>query len=154
MVNLTLRPVEELAEALSLGALLERGAAESGRGPREGQPRPDRARIFLERHFAAPESLLLLAEESGRPEPWGLCLTGPLEDPWSGERSPLILALWVEQRIRHRGVARALVKEAGRLLEERGVAPISARAAHNDDALISMGERWGFLRAWEYMVRD
>ena len=29
-----------------------------------------------------------------------------------------------------------------------------ARAAHNDDALISMGERWGFVRAWELMSAE
>jgi hypothetical protein len=31
---------------------------------------------------------------------------------------------------------------------------LSARAGHNDDALISMGERWGFVRQWEMMVRE
>ena len=30
----------------------------------------------------------------------------------------------------------------------------AGRAGHNDDALISMGERWGFLRAWELFVRE
>jgi hypothetical protein len=38
------------------------------------------------------------------------------------------------------------------VLAERGMRVLAARAGHNDDALISMGERWGFVRAWELML--
>ena len=36
-------------------------------------------------------------------------------------------------------------------LLERGVERLGARVEHNDDARISMGERWGWTRAWEWM---
>ena len=39
-------------------------------------------------------------------------------------------------------------------LAARGVRGISARVGHNDDALISMGERWGFVRHWELLLRE
>ena len=29
-----------------------------------------------------------------------------------------------------------------------------AAFGHNDDALISMGERWGLVRTWELMAAD
>ena len=63
----------------------------------------------------------------------------------------MILALWVDPDWRHRGLARALV---GRVHDELGAAVIGARAAHNDDALISMGERWGFVRSFEVMFHE
>jgi hypothetical protein len=51
-------------------------------------------------------------------------------------------------------VARALVHETARLLAARGAGTLAARAGHNDDALISMGERWGFVRSWELLARE
>jgi GNAT superfamily N-acetyltransferase len=66
----------------------------------------------------------------------------------------MVLVLYVEPDARHRGVARALVEEATRLLAARGLRRLAARAGHNDDALISMGERWGFVRQWELMLRE
>ena len=46
------------------------------------------------------------------------------------------------------------MQEARRLLGQRGLRTLAARAGHNDDALISMGERWGFVRAWELLLYE
>ena len=35
-----------------------------------------------------------------------------------------------------------------------GLDALAARAPLNDDALISMGERWGFIRQWAYLVYE
>ena len=39
-------------------------------------------------------------------------------------------------------------------LAMRGIRKLGAICGHNDDALISMGERWGFTRRWEILLRD
>jgi ribosomal protein S18 acetylase RimI-like enzyme len=62
-----------------------------------------------------------------------------------------VLALHVDAGVRHRGVARALVAAAREALQARGVERLGARVEHNDDARISMGERWGWIRGWEWM---
>jgi GNAT superfamily N-acetyltransferase len=84
----------------------------------------------------------------------GLLLSGPFTDPLAGDRRPMILVLWVERSLRHRGLAGALVKRARELMAERGLAPLAGRAEAGDDARIAMGERWGFMRAWEVMVAE
>lgn len=83
-----------------------------------------------------------------------LCLSVPFDDPLLTVRTACIVGLWVNPRLRHRGVARALVGELRRILAQRGVTRIAARTGHTDDALISMGERWGFVRAWELLVHS
>ena len=80
--------------------------------------------------------------------------SGPFRDPLTGVAEPMLVALYVVPEIRHRGVARALVLELRRLLAARGFSGLAARAAHNDDALISMGERWGLVRTWEFMSSE
>lgn len=100
------------------------------------------------------EALVLVAEAGEEPRPMALCLTAPLDDPLIDAPTACIVALWVDPRLRHRGVARAMVQEARRTLAERGVVRIAARTGHTDDALISMGERWGFVRAWEFLVHE
>ena len=153
-MNLKLRPIEEPGEAEALVPLLRRAAeADPILEPAEGEA----ARVverFLGDLFARPESLLLVAQADGEGEPRALCVTAPFEDPLSGECLPMVVLLHVESSIRHRGVARALVHEAARLLRARGHGALLARALHNDDAVISMGERWGFLREWELMRGD
>lgn len=138
---------------MDLGELLERATVDSTRDFAEGEPEDGAAKRFLDRHWDDPKTFLVLAEPEGETSPWGLCLTGPLEDPWTGQRSPLVLALWVDPKIRHRGVARALVLETRKLLADCGEKILSARVGHGDDALVSMGERWGFLRTWELIQR-
>ena len=83
-----------------------------------------------------------------------MCLVGPLEDPLLESRLPLVLVLYVDSAVRHRGLAGLLVEAASRELADRGIPRLAARAGHNDDALISMGERWGFTRLWELMLRE
>jgi GNAT superfamily N-acetyltransferase len=98
--------------------------------------------------------VLLVAESSRGKTDLGVCLTGPFEDPLIGARVPMVLLLFVSPDVRHRGLAHAMVEEVSRLLMERGHRTLAARAGHNDDALISMGERWGFVRQWEMMLRE
>jgi len=66
----------------------------------------------------------------------------------------MVLILFVSPSARHGGLAGALVEAATAELAGRGIPLLAARAGHNDDALISMGERWGFVRQWELMVRE
>ena len=149
----TIRTVTELAEALALAPTLDAHAAEF-----EVQfsdvPFPAGATArFLEASFAAPETLLLEArDEAGAT--LGLCLLGPLVDPLKGTAVPTVLVLQVASTWRHRGLARALMQAAAEEFAQRGVKGISARVGHNDDALISMGERWGFIRHWELLLRE
>ncbi len=150
-MNLKLRALESENEARSVGTYLERALGESSQSYREDPLPPGSFERFLAQRFDAPETLVLVAEAEGARAPMGACITGPLVDPLTGEAAPLILALYVSPELRHRGVARALVREVGRLLSRRKVAGLTARAAHNDDVLISMGERWGFTREWELM---
>lgn len=116
-------------------------------------PRPDFMERFLESSLAEPESLLIVAESAPGLADLGLCLVGPHVDPLSGLRSPMVLVLSVDSKVRHRGLAGALVKEARRVLGRRGYDQLTARCAHGDDALVSMGERWGFIRTWEVMAK-
>ena len=151
-MQLTLRAIASLEEALGHAGSLEQAAADFHAQFSDEPLPPDTLAGFLRRSFAARETLLLSAEGDGRS--WGLLLTGPFTDPLFGTTAPLILVLRVDPSLRHRGVAGELVAEAERILVSRGLSTLAARAAHNDDALISMGERWGFVRAWELMVKE
>ncbi len=150
-MNLKLRPLERREEAQAFVGLLETGMRESASALGREAP-PGTARRFLERALGRPETLLLVAEGEGRE--LGIAATAPFEDPLSGETTPIVVALYVDPSIRRRGVARALLAEARRLLAQRGETRLFARAAHNDDVLISMGERWGLVRAWELMSTE
>jgi GNAT superfamily N-acetyltransferase len=149
-VNLRLRAVPTLAEALERLAFLERAARESaatlGEPVREGT-----AKSFLERHFGRLETALVFAEERSGADPLGVAASGPFEDPLSGLVRPLLVMLWVEPRVRRRGIARALWQELARQLRGREALGLVMRAGTNDDALISMGERWGLVRQWELL---
>ena len=112
------------------------------------------SRRFFKRRFEQSESVLLVAESAVGKADLGVCVTGPFEDPLLGTRVPMILLLFVSPDVRHRGLAHAMVEQVARLLEQRGHRTLAARAGHNDDALISMGERWGFVRQWEMMLRE
>ena len=149
----TLRTVTDLAEALALAPALDAHAAEF-EVQFSDEPFPVGATArFLETHFEAPETLLLEAQDDAGGT-LGLCLLGPLVDPLKGTAVPTVLVLYVAQTWRHRGVARALIRAASEEFVRRGVRGLSARVGHNDDALISMGERWGFVRHWEVLLRD
>jgi GNAT superfamily N-acetyltransferase len=153
---LGLRAIEDAGEARALAALVARAASELAGDLGQAAP-PDAAAALarrLERTPGSREGLLLVAETARTNAPRGLCWVTPFEDPLTGESLPLIAVLWVVPDERQRGLGRALVREAGRLLAARGVRSLAARAGHNDDVLISMGERWGFVRRWELMVRE
>lgn len=151
---MTVRHVQRLEEALALAPRLDRAAAERAREFQD-EPVPEGVvRDFLFERFDAPETLLLAAESAPGRADLGLCLVGPFVDPLLPRRVPMVLVLFVEPNERHRGVARSLIEDATRRLEQRGFRALAARAGHNDDALISMGERWGFVRSWELMVRE
>ncbi len=151
-MEIQLRPVFDREEALGLCTQLDVFAAQH-LAEFGSEPAADGlCRAFVERHFESPEFLLHLAESSGGMA--GACLIGPMEDPLSAERYAFISILHVERDFRHQGLARALVFDAKRILAERGLSRLAARAGHNDDALISMGERWGFLRHWELLLHE
>lgn len=109
---------------------------------------------FLAAQLEAPETLLLIAETEAGAADVGFILVGPHTDPLSGVRTPMILILSVESSYRHRGLAATLVQEARRVLARRGFDQLAARTPHGDDPLIAMGERWGFVRSWEFLARD
>ena len=149
-----LRLVTERREADALAPALDAYAAQALAEFRD-TPLPEGVcRRFFERHFADAESLLVIAESARGAADMGVCLTGPFEDPLTGERMPSVLILYVSPGMRHRGLGRALMDETLRTLAERGHHKICGRAGHNDDALISMGERWGFVRLWDLLVRE
>jgi GNAT superfamily N-acetyltransferase len=148
------RHMELLSEALALAPELDRGLAERAREFQDEPLAPGLARAFLGTHFDAPETALVVAETALGKADLGLCLTAPFADLVLGLRLPLIRVLSVSPAHRHRGVARALVDATTEVLARRGIARLAAQVGHNDDALISMGERWGFVRHWELMLRE
>ena len=149
-MNLKLRAIEGSEAARPFLPLIEEGIRASSLAYSEEAVPPGAGERFLAERFGRPESLLLIAE--GDAGPLALAITGPFEDPVTGESVPILIALYVDASVRHRGIARALVREVRRLLAERGYATLTARAGHNDDAIISMGERWGMVRTWEMMA--
>jgi GNAT superfamily N-acetyltransferase len=152
-MNLILRALDVPA-ALVWEGLLDTALAESAAALGEERTEPLSARAMLERSAARSQTLVVAAQGELKSAPVALCATVPLEDPLGGPALPLIALLWVEPGLRRRGVARALVHETARLHAARGTGALAARAGHNDDALISMGERWGFVRSWELLTRE
>jgi ribosomal protein S18 acetylase RimI-like enzyme len=151
-MKLRIRRVASLEEALALAPRLDEHSAEF-MGQFSDEPFPAGAcERFLRRHFETRECALIVAEAESRI--WGVALSGPFTDPLLGTTMPMIVVLHVDPSLRHRGVATELVQEIERAMSERGIANLCARAAHNDDALISMGERWGYVRSWELMVKE
>ena len=151
---MNIRALEDRDEARALAPLLETYAAEAVDEFRD-QPLPaGLGETLIERVFQSSHGVLLVAGDDAGAPPAGICVTAPLEDPLTGEVLPLVVLLHVDPAHRHRGLARALVAQAREILAARGHARLAARAGHNDDALISMGERWGYLRQWELMLSE
>ena len=151
-VALVLRTTRRERTRLLEPALELRNVREVG-GPHQGLTPAEVARRYLER-FGPREAVLVVAEPREVDRPLALAASAPFEDPLTGEVSAVLVLLYTDPSIRQRGVARALAQELRRVLASRGVTELWARAAHNDDALISMGERWGFVRAWELMSAE
>lgn len=149
-MNLTF--ITDRNEALAFSGALDLAAHRALSEFQDEPPASDLGRRLVERAFDAPEFALVVAREDE--QTLGLCATAPYEDPLTGERIPMIVLLFVEQAHRHRGLARALAAEARRQLARRGFRRLAARAGHNDDALISMGERWGYVRQWEILLHE
>ena len=154
-MQVRIRILERKEDVLRVVPTLQLWAAESASQLTGGEDlRGDAVARLIERHREDPCTLVAVAGLApGEPAIGGL-LAAPMEDPLSGQREPLIVVLYVDDRYRHRGVARALVEAAVGELSRRGFARILARAGHNDDALISMGERWGFVREWDLMAHE
>ena len=152
-MNLTLRSVP-VDQALEHEAFLDQALEESVEALGDEVPQSGAARRVLERGGERKETLVVFAEESEGAGPVAACACVPMDDPLTGAAVPLIALCYVKPDLRHRGIARALVHEASRLLAARGIHDIATRVGHNDDALISMGERWGFVRRWEWMTRE
>lgn len=153
-MNVTLRRHTNLDDALDLAADLDAYVEEVTLEFRDDSPPPGAGERLLRRVLPAPEGVVisaLLPDAGGRV---GFCVCGPFSDPLVGDSLPMVLALWVSPDFRRRGLAREMVAEARSQLAARGLGQLAARAGHNDDALISMGERWGFVRAWELMVHE
>jgi GNAT superfamily N-acetyltransferase len=153
-MNAQLRRITTIEEALSMAPAIDAYAAQAMAEFFDGPLPEGVSRRFFQRHFAADETVLLVAESARGASDLGVCVAGPFEDPLLGTRAPMILILFVSPDVRHRGLAHVMVEAVSETLRERGFATLGARAAHNDDALISMGERWGFVRQWEMMLRE
>ena len=152
-MELTLERIETLERALELAPIVDRFAAETMEQYAATSIPEGVGRAFFERVFTEPETVVLIARRGSEP-PAGVCISAPLVDPLLGTSTPIVALLHVDRDLRHRGLARQLIDELRAVLAQRGFDEVSARVAHNDDALISMGERWGFTRQWELMVRE
>lgn len=71
-----------------------------------------------------------------------------------GVSAPFLYFLYTHPGFRRLGVARELLLQAEQWLKKQGSRTLVAPATHNDDAIISMGERRGYLREREWMVKE
>jgi len=152
-MDIKLSTAETMDEALVIAEAIEKYALEISLDYRDSEPPAGIGRRLIERHFKSPETVIALARTE-RSDPVGMCVTVPFEDPLFADTLPFVAVLFVDSGFRHRGLAGHLVASVQATLAERGIKSLAGRAGHNDDALISMGERWGFVRQWEWMVRD
>jgi GNAT superfamily N-acetyltransferase len=152
-MNLTVQTLTTAAEVAALEPLAQELVASALAEERDEGAPAGAGRAVLERALASPCGLVLRAlGEDGSDA--GLLVCGPLLDPLAGDERPMIQLLWAAPAYRRRGLARGLVDQASKTLRARGHRTLAARVGHNDDALISMGERWGFVRSYELLVRD
>lgn len=112
------------------------------------------ARRFLLRSLGQPGSLLLLAKDEKTKKAIGFLFLAPREDGFLGVRVPFLYLLFVLPEFRRLGAARDLLLRAEKWLVGQGARMLVAPAIHNDDAIISMGERRGYLREREWMVKE
>ena len=153
-MDVRLRILDSLDDALDLAGDLDRYARDVIAEFRDDPPPTGTGDRLLRRALDSPQGLVMTAHLPGNGDRIGFCVTGPLVDPLVGDALPMVVALYVEPDFRRRGLAREMVLGVRKELAARGHGTVTARAGHNDDALISMGERWGFVRAFEVMVRE
>ena len=121
---------------------------------RDGRLPAGSGAALLDRVFDAPEGLVLVATAPESGTRLGMCVIAPFREPLLDESLPIVAVLSAHPDQRHRGLAKQLIEVASRTLAARGFERLGALVGHNDDALISMGERWGFVRVWEFMLRE
>jgi hypothetical protein len=92
-MDVPIRCVEDLDEALGLASAVEAYAAQATAEFRDGPLPEGTCRRFLQRRFSDPETLVLVAETRPGRADLGVCVTGPFEDPLIGSRLPMILML-------------------------------------------------------------
>lgn len=149
-MNLRLRTIATRAEARGTQALLEQ-AVRAQLGP---EARAEELARRFQDGLGPREALLVVAEPKEVERPLALAASLPETEPLTGAVRARLVLLYTDPSIRLRGVARALVGELRRGLTARGVTELVAQAAHNDDAVISMGERWGFVRTLELLSAE
>ena len=153
-MDVTLKILEAPDDALDLAGEIDRYTREATAEFRDESPGEGVGVRLVKRHFRAPECVFLTAHEKERGARIGMCVTVPMEDPLVGDQVPVVVVLHVHPEYRHRGLASHMVQAVRAELRTRGQSVLAARAGHNDDALISMGERWGFVRTVEIMVHE
>lgn len=112
------------------------------------------ARRFLLRSLGQNETVFLLCREEKTEKFAGLLFIARREDPFLAASSPFVYLLFTHPDFRRLGLAASLLAEGEKILKDRGLARLAAPATHNDDAIISMGERRGYLREREFMVKE
>lgn len=150
-MEIALRKLESAGEAPSLASELDAYIAQVASEHRDEAPPEGAGEALLARAFSDPYGIVLVALNPGDDARLGYCVIGPMIDPIFGDSAPMVLAMHVEPEWRRRGLSRALLARAREELMKLGQRILYARAGHNDDALISMGERAGFVRSWEVM---
>ena len=151
-MNLGLRTLTDAEEAWRLLPMLERAVTESSLAWQDTPVPPSVAQRYLETQLDEEGACLVVAESDE--ETLAVAASAPFVDPLTGAMNPMLVMLWVDPSIRHRGVARALVGELKRRLARRGMTDLAARVGHTDDALTSMGERWGWVRSWSFLSAE
>jgi len=148
--------IEELRQADGVGPYLQWVEPAVGeiypqeRGPESGSS----ARNFLVKSLGQKESVYLLGREEKTGKFAGFLFIARREDSFLATSSPFAYLLFTHPDFRRLGLAASLLVEGEKVLKERGLTKLIAPATHNDDAIISMGERRGYLREREYMVKE
>jgi GNAT superfamily N-acetyltransferase len=146
--------VREVARSEEFAGLLPlfREALRSLPTAEEDPPDEEGARLAVEAAFGDPALLCLLAEEEGSAA--GFLLALPWSDPFLGKKGSEMRLCFVRPHSRRQGVAASLVARAERILAARGVASISLLLPTQDDPLVSIAERHGYVRVREWLEKD
>jgi GNAT superfamily N-acetyltransferase len=122
-----------------------------GEGP--ARERVAVAERFVREALGGRDALLLLARGPG-PVDLGVLFAAASVNPFLGTSVPFVYALFVRPENRRAGVAAALLARAEQVYRTRGYGDLAAEVPYQDDALISMGERRGYVREREWMTKD
>ncbi|MDE0905129.1 MAG: hypothetical protein OSB42_10915 [Planctomycetota bacterium] len=152
-MNLSLKEISDPADCEALAPLAQRLVERSCEELRNDPAPEDCGLKLLQRVLQSPTGVILQTIGADG-ETVGLIVTGPLIDPLVGDETPMVLLLWTADAFRRRGMSKGMIQSAAEILAGRGLHSLAARAEHNDDALISMGERSGFIRLYEVLLRE